>query len=169
MTNRHFQLLRMVLNRERRLRLLATVIMLGSGAIFIWLMFCAVNTRLAIVCAVTSMALLSLGFKFLYETMTFWQAEHTTIWQLLKNRPQEIVWVYSELTETSPYGVKISNSGLLFFKLINGEQITLSVPAKYLHEFSSALNPALPHATFGYTDERAQWYIASPELLIRYE
>ncbi len=165
---RHKELLFTVLKRERSLKLTASIIMLFGGAVFMWLMLNSAYNRLAVLCALVSMTLLIFGFKFLYDTIDSWHPHNTTIWEIIKNRPRDIVWVYTELTETLPYGVKVTGKGTIFFKMIDRKEISLSVPAKYLKPLSESLNPVLPHATFGYTSERAQWYVASPDFLIRY-
>ena len=86
--------------------------------------------------------------------------------KLLKNK-EDIVWVYSILTQRMPFGLQINRQAILYFKLIDSNEITLTVPEKDLSDISLFLNQHLPHASFGYTQERAQWYMANPALLLR--
>ena len=87
---------------------------------------------------------------------------------ILKKNPQQIVWIYSVCEERMPFGIKIAESGTLLFKLANREEITLSLPVKQLSFITQSLNNLLPHATFGYSDDRQQWYLADPYLLFVY-
>jgi len=88
---------------------------------------------------------------------------------MLQKEPKRIVWVYSIVTKRMPFGFQINQSGTMYFKLLDGDELTLSFPASELKSISEMLNYHLPHATFGYTKEREQWYMAHPELLLRQE
>ena len=66
-----------------------------------------------------------------------------------------------------PFGFYWSENGLLFFKLANGEEITVHLKAKHLKLVSKTLGRLLPHTTFGYSSERDQWYQLDPQLLIK--
>ena len=59
------------------------------------------------------------------------------------------------------------NTSIVYFKLIDGDEITLSIPEKELNTLMKELNRRLPHATFGYTKDREQWFMAEPALLLR--
>jgi hypothetical protein len=88
---------------------------------------------------------------------------------LLEHHPRQIVWVYSIVTERLPFGFNVARAGLMYFKLADGDEITVSLPAERLPWISRYLNDRLPHATFGYSRDREQWYLASPYLLLREE
>jgi hypothetical protein len=66
-----------------------------------------------------------------------------------------------------PFGFEIVQSGLIYFKLENGEDYSVSVAAKDLKLISRTLNRLLPHATFGYSQEKANIYDIDPKQLIR--
>jgi hypothetical protein len=87
--------------------------------------------------------------------------------QTLMRQPGRIVWVYAVVTSRMPFGLQIAQNGLMYFKLINGDEFTLSAPIKELKLISRFLNRLLPHATFGFTKDREQWYMAAPELLLK--
>jgi|GEM_PF-776099 len=162
-----FILLYHALRRERHLKLLATMLMLFGGITFMVLIFLANTVSLSLVCALASMSLIVLGFKFLYETLTVWQTEKHPLWQQVTQDPKDIVWVYSKVVETSPYGLQVSGHAVMYFKLIDGGEWNISVSRRQVQALSESLNTVLPHATFGYSVERAQWYVADPHLLTR--
>ena len=160
-------LLEQILIRERNLKLLATVILLSGGIAFLVLMCFSDTVKLCLVCALAALTLLIVGFKFLYETLVVWQTHKHPIWLQITQNPEQIVWVYSKDVQTSPYGLEVSGHTVMFFKMLNKSELSLSVPRKKSRLLSESLNVALPDTTFGYTIERAQWYMADPSLLIR--
>ncbi len=160
-------LLYFILRRERNLKLLATLIMLIGGVVFIVLMYRTQTANLGLVCALAAMTLMLLGFKFLYETIIVWQPKQHPVWLQITKKPKDIVWVYTQIVATSPYGLEVSGHGIMYLKLLNRTELSISVPRKQLRPLSESLNPLLPHATFGYSVERAQWYVADPSFLIR--
>ncbi len=163
----NLHLLERVLTRERNLKLLAAMILLAGGLVFLVLMCFSNTVKLSLVCALAGLTLLILGVKFLYETLTVWQPHRHPVWLQITKNPEQIVWVYSKDVQTSPYGLEVSGHAVMFFKLVNKSELSISVPRKQAHALSESLNPVLPHATFGYTLERAQWYTADPTFLIQ--
>jgi len=163
----NLHLLERILIRERNLKLLAATIMLGGALFFVVLMTFTNTVKLCLVCALAGLILFILGFKFLYETLVVWQPRRHPVWLQITKNPQQIVWVYSKDVQTSPYGLEVSGHTVMFFKLLNKSELSISVPRKQARALSESLNPVLPHATFGYTLERAQWYTADPYLLTR--
>lgn len=117
--------------------------------------------------AFLSLLLLGGGLYFLRLTVVDWEIEEHELLQTLREHPERIVWVYSVVTQRMPFGFEFSNDGILFFKLMDGNTITIDLPARELKQISESLNRLLPHATFGFTKDREQWYMASPELLRR--
>jgi len=160
-------LLHRILHRERNLKLLATTLMLAGGAGCIMLMYRTNTAKLGLVCALAAMTLIVLGFKFLYDTIVVWQPQQHPVWQQVTQNPQDIVWIYAKIVATSPYGLEVTGHAVMYFKLIDGSELSIGVPRKHARTLSESLNPTLPHATFGYSVERAQWYVADPYLLVR--
>lgn len=95
-----------------------------------------------------------------------WNPEESEALQTLLNQPERIVWVYTVITEKMPYGFMVGQSGHIFFKLIDGNSHVVAIPAEHLVRVSSELNDFLPHATFGYSRDKEQWYMVDPHLLI---
>ncbi len=101
----------------------------------------------------------------MYQTAGLLNAEkHRLIW-LLKNQPYAIVWVYYVKTDQLPFGFHLSSATTLYFKLSDGDEITVGVSKKEFKIISRYLNRLLPHATFGYSRDRAQWYHVHPDML----
>lgn len=109
---------------------------------------------------VTSIRLLANVFKH-------WKVNQTSLMFLLNNEPTIIVWVYSIVTVQLPFGVQYARKCTMYFKLENSDDITIKLFEKDVPTVSKYLNKRLPHATFGFSEEREQWYMANPLLLIR--
>lgn len=151
------------IEREWQLRLIAATLLLLFGAVLLYFFFDR-NSILAIL----GVFCLFLGVQFGWKTYRHQRPERHQLTYLLEQRPRDIVWVYSVVTQRMPFGLEINRAGLLYFKLINGDEVSISLREKDLRPVSLYLNQRLPHATFGYTADREQWFIAAPELLLRY-
>ena len=103
-------------------------------------------------------------YYFLLRELPF--SKHPIVTQL-EERRQDIVWFYTVRTQRMPFGLKLFESGLLYIKLIDGSHHCLSLPSSQLRVVSNFLHRKLPHASVGYNEEREQWYLASPELLLQ--
>lgn len=86
---------------------------------------------------------------------------------VLANAPRQVVWVYSVVTQRMPFGFQFSKNGTIYFKLADGDELSVSLPARQLKTVSKALNKILPQATFGYSEANAQYYDIDPEMLRR--
>jgi hypothetical protein len=71
---------------------------------------------------------------------------------------REIVWIYSVRTQTMPFGLYLWERGTMYFKLLDGSEIVLSLPADQLKMVSKFLGRLLPHAAIGYSKERMEQY-----------
>lgn len=106
-----------------------------------------------------------ISIHLLYRTARLLNVEdHRLIW-LLKHHPRSIVWVYSVKTERLPFGFQLFTSSTLYFKLSNGEELTVGLSPEKSKVISKFLNRLLPHASFGYSHDRAQWYHVHPDML----
>ncbi len=86
---------------------------------------------------------------------------------VLANAPRQVVWVYTVVTQRMPFGFQFSKNGTIYFKLTDGDELSVSLPARQLKTVSKALNKILPQATFGYSEVNAQYYDIDPEMLRR--
>ena len=112
--------------------------------------------------------ILLVGLYICGNAWKVWDVDKSPLLKILRYQPERIVWVYSVVTQRMPFGFKFSQNGTLYFKMIDGQDYSVSLPSKYLSYVSKSLQKHLPMATFGYTRDREQWYMASPELLIKY-
>lgn len=122
-----------------------------------------------IVLVIIGFFIIILGASLFAKHLLSYFKREFPLMHLLQEEPQKVVWVYSVVTQRMPFGFQINQSGTMYFKLIDGGEMSLSFPASELRVISESLNDYLPHATFGYTKEREQWFMAHPELLIRNE
>lgn len=110
-----------------------------------------------------------IGGQLVIKKLKQLQVEDSQLVHLLFNHPEKIVWVYGVVTQHHPFGFSFSQNGLLYFKLINGEDIVVDLPAKKLKQVSRFLNKLLPYTCFGYTKEREKQYLIAPSSLKKYE
>lgn len=152
------------LRREHRLKVLCAVGLLLLGLTFVSAFFAKsiILSVFGLICAV-------LGLRFLTHLISNWSVANSRLMILLHFHPKEIVWVYAVVTEQLPFGFQLLRNGTLYFKLRDGDDISVSLSTDDLKAVSKYLNGLLPHATFGYTKDREQWFMASPLMLLKEE
>ena len=72
----------------------------------------------------------------------------------LHEEPESIRWVYSTVTERMPFGFKTGAMGTLYLVEANGVSQSYDLKPKSLKLVTKTLTRVLPHAKFGYTEER---------------
>ncbi len=163
---RHPQLKKVLrsLHRERRQKIVASFALLAFGLGFAYACFGGnlMLSAFGLICAV-------LGIRFVFLLLASRTTEAGRLMRLLQHQPKQIVWVYSVVTERLPFGFQVGRYGTLYFKLADGDDIAVSLPVRDLKGVSEFLNRLLPHASFGYTRDREQWYMASPLMLLQDE
>jgi general stress protein CsbA len=107
------------------------------------------------------------GLLIIDNLIKNWQLEKLQLVNLLKNNPKEIVWIYSIQTNRLPFGIQFTYDCTMYFYLLNRDFITVDLPKQKVIETSETLNLYLKHATFGYSEDNEQWYLANPELLLK--
>ncbi|MEM6697886.1 MAG: hypothetical protein AAF806_31985 [Bacteroidota bacterium] len=155
-------LLKEAAKREQRTKLLSAMVLLVFALVFIALFF-GKNNPLSVV----GLIALLFAVQFAYQYFKYLDVQQMPLFVLLKRKPQDIVWVYSVVTERMPFGFKINHNALMYFKLLDRDSICLAVPAERAEVISSGLNYLLPHATFGFSEDKEQLYMAAPEMLLR--
>lgn len=158
------QLLRNAIRREWRLKVVASLFLSVLGLLFSFAFF-GVNIILTLFGLICTL----LGIRFIFRLIREGRPGGPRLIYLLEHRPGHIVWVYSVLTERLPFGLRFTSSCTMYFKLMDGDEVSVSLPARRQPEVSKVLNRLLPHATFGYTRDREQWYMADPAMLLRDE
>ena len=153
-------LLKKALLRESRQQLFSLFLMLsGSIAIIIF------SFEKSVILPALGLIGLIISIQLLYRTVRTLHPNENKIIQVLHTKPQSIVWIYSVKTERLPFGFQLSTATTLYLKLVDGDELSVSLPGKDLNVISSFLNKLPPHATFGYSPDRAQWYHISPDML----
>lgn len=148
--------------RENILILLASMTMIIIGTVIVW-NFLEENIFVIII----GFSINILGIYYAFKRIAVLANDEYPITTLLLKQPRKVVWVYSIVTQRMPFGFVINHSGTMYFKLIDGSEMTLSLPAEELKSISEMLNYHLPHATFGYSKEKEQWFLAHPEMLLK--
>ena len=156
--------LRSALRREWRLKRLASLALLLAGLGLMYAFFARDNflTVAGLVAAV-------LGLRYLYRYGRVYRVENEQLLRLLSDHPRQIVWVYSVVTERHPFGFRLMSGGVMYFKLADGDDVSVAMSPGDLRLVSRFLNRVLPHAVFGYTPERERMFRDDPGLLIRPE
>ncbi len=154
------QILCKALLHEIRLQLLFTLLLTGGSAVLV--SFCFTKNIILTAFGLTGFVF---GLRLFFITAKQSSLESNRLLLLLNKNPQKIVWVYALNTQLNPFGLKIMNSGVLYFKLADGDEISVGLPVKKLKLVSKFLNRILTETTFGYSKERAQQYLLNPDSL----
>ena len=151
------------LRLDRNLKLIVSIVAIGVGVWSLWFTF----NRFAWFFGALALTSLVVGVKLLFNVIQEWKVEQMPLMQLLSFKREKIVWVYSIVTEKLPFGVFVSKKGTMYFKLLDGDEITIRLTEKEIPLVAKSLNYILPHATFGYSKEYEQWYMANPAMLLK--
>ncbi len=154
------QILCKALLRESRLQLIFSLLLTGGSAVLI--SFCFTKHIILTAFGLTSFVF---GLRFFFKTAQQSSIESNRLILLLNKNPKQIVWVYALNTQLNPFGLEFMDSGVLYFKLADGDEISVGLPAKKLKLVSKFLNRILIETTFGYNKERAEQYRRDPNSL----
>lgn len=154
------QILCKALVREARLQLLSAFLLTGGSAILVYYCF-----EENIILTAFGLAGFVLGLRFFFKTTKQSSIESNRLILLLNKNRQKIVWVYALNTQLNPFGLEFMDSGVLYFMLDDGDEISVGLPAKNLKLISKFLNRILTETTFGYSKERAEQYRLEPNSL----
>ena len=158
------QLLRRATQLEHRVKLVFSAFLLLSGAAVGYLFFEKSN-----ILATFGLAGVLVGLRMLWDVLRQSKLEGGHLLKLLDSQSRHIVWVYSLNTQTMPFGFYLWERGTMYFKLADGTEIALPLPARKLKMVSKFLNRLLPHASFGYSAERQRQFEENPASLLRSE
>ena len=106
--------------------------------------------------AAAGLAVFAVGSYWLFrllgrQPLVYWR-------EVLHERPEEIRWVYSQVTERAPFGLNLLRNGMLYLVDDQGEFNAFALRTRDLKLVTKTLNRVLPHAEFGYTEERERRY-----------
>lgn len=148
--------------REVRNQILALGLLEAGALVLLWWSFPdnLIGTLVGIVFTV-------FGLRMLLTAIRRLQTDDSRLFYILHHQPRRIVWVYSVVHEHMPFGLKFNRHGILYIKLVDGSDISVSLPAAKLKLVCKTLSRMLPHASIGYSADLERQYKAMPELLIR--
>ena len=95
-----------------------------------------------------------------------WEDHHELL-ELLDHEPERVVWVYHMVTQRMPFGFQFTKGGLLYLKLSDGDEYTVSMSPEHLKLVFRFLKRVLPHASFGFSAERQTAYRDDPKSLLQ--
>lgn len=155
-------ILKKALKRDWHLKCLSLTLLVLFGISLTWVCF-----QKNMILTIMGLAFSVIGLKLLAQNLRQSQIEHSPLVYLLLNEPEQIVWVYSVMTQRMPFGLEWSKNGIMYFKLLDGDEITVTLAAGDLRLVSKFLNRLLPHASFGYSKEKEKMYEINPEHLLK--
>lgn len=156
------QLLHQAMQKERNLKLIFALALMFLGVLLPYFFFH--KNRFLSGLGIVSIIV---GIQLMFSIIRTPRTVDERLWHLLNKEPRQIVWVFSISTQTMPFGFHLWDAGTMYFRLIDGDEITVSLPVKKLKMVSKFLNRLLPHASFGYSDERQAQFEQNPELLLK--
>lgn len=109
------------------------------------------------------------GAWFVREWVRRPRVEDDPLWQVLHRAPKQVVWVYTQEERLMPFGMLLTERGTLYIMLLDGSELTLALPTRKLRLASHYLHRLLPHAAFGFSQERKQQFETDPTLLVKPE
>lgn len=154
------RLLQKAIMRECRIKQFCSVLLLLAGILILVFSF-----QKSVWLPIIGLSIVITGINLVYQTSKIQQPEDHQIIKLLKNNPSRIVWVYSLITERMPFGFQFTASGTIYFKLDDGDDLSVNLSSKNLKLVSKVLNRILPHASFGYSKDRDQLFSINPNML----
>ena len=156
------KLLHSALQKERNIKLVLALCLMFLGVVIPYVFF-QKNGFIAVVGLATLLASIYIMFGLLRRPAT----TDERLWHLLNHEPGQIVWVYSVVTQTMPFGFHLWDAGTMYFKLLDGDEISVYLPVKKMKMVSKFLNRLLPHASFGFSEERQAQFESDPKLLLK--
>ncbi|NJB86637.1 hypothetical protein GGR26_002414 [Lewinella marina] len=137
--------------REHRTKQLTAL-----GVITVGLLLCLLSIPYSVGLPFVGALAASLGLYWLYRLLSEQPLE--ALRRDLREHPRRIVWVYGMVTQRMPFGLNLMRSGTLYFYTRDGDVYDFSLRADRLLLVTKTLNRLLPHAEFGYTEERELKY-----------
>ncbi|MCJ8279514.1 MAG: hypothetical protein MJK14_06175 [Rivularia sp. ALOHA_DT_140] len=91
---------------------------------------------------------------------------YSEIYQILKDSPEKIVWVYQGGINYKVNGIKTSSENIICIHLDNGRCLQLrSIPAQDVESVLSAIQQQAPQAIYGYSEDIKLKYLQNPKSL----
>ncbi len=153
------------LKQNRNGKLIVSVVLILAGLLFIFYMPHFSNRSFYFVRIIGSLSTLS-GTALLMLSLIHFDVRKNKLLLLLNKHPEDVVWIYYNKVQMIPFGVKIRDRCTLFFNLRNREKHLINISEDEVQRLVKYLNRKVPRATFGFSREKEQLYLANPDLLI---
>ena len=136
--------------------------LLSGGSILVALSFSRSGLLVII-----GLAAVLLGMRLCIPIAKALRGTDTKLYYVLRHQPRRVVWIYGVVTQSMPFGFRVFQHAVVYFKLIDGEELSVRVPVRKIRLITRTLKRLLPHASFGYTEEMAERYREEPGMLLR--
>lgn len=117
--------------------------------------------------SIVGLGTMMISAYFIYRSIPALDLETNQLYRTLADEPQQVVWVYSLMTQRMPFGLELFKAGVVYIYLKDGSHHSISIPVRKLKLICKFLGRLSPQASIGYTKERAQQFEFNPELLKR--
>lgn len=156
------RLLKKAILREIYFQIAATGLLLLFG---LTLMLLQLNGSIFL--SIIGLGAMMISAYLIYRSVPALDLETNPLYRTLVDEPQNVVWIYSMMTQRMPFGLEMFKAGVVYIYLKDGSHYSVSVPVRKLKLICKFLGRLLPQASVGYTEERAQQFEFNPELLKR--
>lgn len=108
--------------------------------------------------------------------LLFIAVAQTTVWlivpddttrliQLAEQQTRDVVWVYPMEWSISPFGVYLFRHSYMKIYFADGHVEDIRIPPSETEKWMRCLNVLFPGASFGFTEERSQYFSEDPKSL----
>ena len=156
------RMLQRAVRREMRLQFVVSIVLFLLGGYVAYASY-----KSTLVLMLIGMSISAVALRLMQYTIVNLRIDNNRLLRVLRLQPSQVVWVYSVIVERMPFGFFLGRSGTLYFKLLDGTELSVSIPAHKLRTVYRFVNRLLPHATFGYSADRDYAFRVSPESLRR--
>lgn len=94
---------------------------------------------------------------------------HSPVLHALLKTPRRIVWVYPFITQVMPFGIELFKRCHIIMKLNDGQELSFRIKLKDQKLLIHWMKRHLPHAKFGYSQDKFERYGQSPESFLNDE
>jgi hypothetical protein len=107
------------------------------------------------------------GLIVLFTALKNYRYEKNAFYKMVVYKPQNVVWVYHQVTSIMPYGIQLFRRFTIYIHTIDGKCYNLQVKGKHIIPLLKYIELIMPQATFGHSIKKEQLYKASPAMLLR--
>ncbi|MEM6377323.1 MAG: hypothetical protein AAF705_03865 [Bacteroidota bacterium] len=150
------------IRREVLFQIVATNLLLVFGCLLVLFQY-----DKSVFLTIIGLGAVVLSARLLWRNFPSFMLQNHVLYKVLYENPQNVVWVYSTVTQRMPFGLEFISNCVIYFHLMDGSHESVSLPSKKQKLVSKFLNRLLPHATFGFSEERQQQYDIDPFMLMR--